>query len=336
MSSVNDLGIYQIGIETTMGTAVATTNRLISRGLIVTPNEPVFEPQAQLGYLLENPTSDSVALRSVDMKLSGDLTFEQILYVLSMAMKGLTSGTGANADKTWAFDPSYTADPALKSFTIQRRLSDGTTNWDEAIAYVMAKDFKVGGQIGQNATFEATLFGRPADTTATLTPTIGVPTVNFIPVSLFKVFIDSTYASLGATQVAASIYSFEFRFRSQAQPKFYVDGRADKSFTAHGLKRAGFDLDLDAEWTAAINAERAKAADRSIRYVRLQALGATLGSSQYEFRIDLACRYQTGLFDKETEREGNDALKLKLIGAFDSTNALAAKVNIVCGLTSLP
>lgn len=336
MSAVNDLGIYQIGLETTMGTPVTATNRLIARGLIVTPQEPVFQPEAQLGVLLENPTSDAIALRSCDLKMSGDLTFEQILYVLNMAMKGVTAGVGAAADKTWTFDPSYTADPSLNSFTIQRRLSDGATNWDEAIAYVMAKDFRIAGAIGENVTFEANLFGRPADTTVTLTPTISVPTVNFVPTSLFKVFIDNTYASIGSTQVSASIYSFEFRFRSQAQPKFYVDGRADKSFTAHGLKRAGFDLDLDAEWTTAINSERAKAADRSIRYVRLQALGASLGSSQYEFRLDMALRYQAGQFDKETEREGNDALKLKLIGAYDSTNALAAKAVVVCGLTSLP
>lgn len=336
MSSVKDLSIFQIGMETTMGTAIATTNRLISRGMVVTPQEPVFQPQAQLGVLLENPTSDTIALRSVDIKLDGDLTFEQCLYFFNMALKGVTSGSGAGADKTWTFDPGgYAADPGLKSFTLEKRVSDGTTNWDEQIAYVMARDFKVGGQIGQNATFEANLFGRPASTSATLTPTIGVPSVNFIPVSLFKVYIDNTYASLGATQVAASIYSFEARFRSQAQPKFYVDGRADKSFTAHGLKRAGFDLDLDAEWTAAIKTEQTKAADRSIRYVRLQALGATLGSSQYEFRLDMACRYQAGLFDVEGDREGNDSMKLKLIGALDSTNTFAFKAVVVNALGTI-
>lgn len=336
MSSVQDLGIYQIGRETTKGTVVATTNRLISRELIVTPVEPVFQPQVQLGILLENPTSDVVALRSAEIKMGGDLTFEQILYPLNMAMKGLTSASAASGAQVWVFDPSYTADPGLNSFTIERRLSDGTTNCDEEIAYCMATEFGIAGAIGQNATFDATLFGRPVDTAGTLTTAIGIPAVNFIPTSLFKVYVDDTFASIGTTQLSASIYDFGFKFRSQAQPKFYVDGRTDKSFTAHGLKRAGFDLEMGAEWTAAISSERAKAASRAIRYVRLKALGAAISSSFYTLTIDLACRYEKGLFDKETEREGNDALKLKLIGAYDSAAPLATKVTVINSLATLP
>jgi len=336
VSTVQDLGIYQIGREATKGTAVATTNRLISRGLIPTPQEPVFQPQAQLGLLLENPTSDTIALRSVEMKIDGDLTFEQILYPLNMCMKGLTSASAALGAQNWVFNPTYDADPLLNSFTIQLRKSDGVTNYDERIAYVMATEFGIAGAIGQNATFDCAMFGRPIESSQTLTPAIAIPTVNFIPTSLFKVFIDDTFASIGATQVSASIYDFAFRFRSQAQPKFYVDGRTDKSFTAHGLKRAGFNLELGAEWTTAIDNERAKAQSRALRYVRLQALGAAISSSFYTMNVDIAVRHEMGQFDKETEREGNDALKLKLIGGYDSAAPLAAKVTVINTLSTLP
>lgn len=336
MSATQDLGIYQIGRETTKGTPVATTNRLISRELIVTPVEPVFQPQAQLGVLLENPTSDTLAVRSAEVKFSGDLTFEQILYPLNMCMKGVTSASATSGAQLWDFNPTYTADPACHAFSLQRRLSDGVTNWDEGISYVMGTDFSIAGAIGQNATFECNAFGRPIDTAVALTGAIAVPTVNFVSTAMFKVYIDDTFASLGATQVSASIYDFAFKFRSQSLPKFYVDGRTDKSFTQHALKRAGFDLELGAEWTTAINSERAKAASRAIRYVRLSAIGGTAGSTVYTLNIDLALRYEQGQFDKETEREGNDASKLKFVGAYDSAAPLAAKLRVINMLATLP
>lgn len=335
MPAVKDLGITQLGKETTKGTPVATTTRWIGTSM-VNPEEPVFQPQVANGYLVKNKTSDSIATRMAKVHLESDLTFEQILHVLFMAVKDGGTGVGGGADKTWTFAPTYNADPAAAAFSMQRRMTDGSTNWDEGLSYVMAESFDISGNIGENAKIAADLFARPVDTAVALTGAIAVPTVNFVPTSLFKVYLDTTFGGIGGTQVAGSVISFAHHFEAMAQPKLYVDGRADLSFTSYGLKAADFTLDIDAEWNAAINGERAKAASRAIRYVRLQATGAALGASNYKITIDLACRHAEGQFDSDGDRDGNDKTTLKLIAANDTAAPLAAKYVVVNALAALP
>jgi hypothetical protein len=336
VTAVKDLRIYQLGVESTRGTAVATTTRWVG-GLEIIPQEPVFQPEVQLGVLVsDGATTDIIAQRHADVRLEADLTFEQILHVGMMSMKGAVTPTGAGADRTWVFNPTYLADPALNAFTLHRRLTNGTTNWDERIAYLMARSFSISGNIGENTKLEVDCFGRPVETGATLTAAIAIPTVNFVPVSLWKLYVDDTAGGIGGTQLSCNVVSFDFDFETMAQPKFYVTGQADKSFCDHGLKRARWGLSIVTEINAAIIAEQAKAASRAIRYVRLQAVGAALGGSNYSITIDAPFRYAMGMFDQAGDRDGNDTATLDLIPAYDSSTPLGAKLTVVNALTALP
>src|SRR3990167_9300927 len=118
-TTVKDLRVYQIGRETTKGTGVAATTRLVG-DLILRPLATVFIPQPQLGIMLENPTSDVIVQQMTELEWSGDLTYEQILHLLNMSLKGVITGAGAGADKTFTFTPVFTADNALNSFTVER------------------------------------------------------------------------------------------------------------------------------------------------------------------------------------------------------------------------
>jgi len=334
-SGVRDLGITQLGRETTKGTAVAATTRWV--GLTTfDPEEPRLYPQIQNGLLLQNKASAPIAKKMTRFTLEADLTFEQLLHVLNMCVMGLTTGTGAGADKTWTFNPSFAADPGLNSFTIQKRLTDGSTNWDERIAYAMGSSLEIGGAIGENAKLSMEGFGRPIELATAITPAIAVPTVNFVPVSLFKVYIDDTFAGLGTTQILGSLHGFRLRFDAMAQPKDYIDGRPDLSFSSHGVKAAYFTLELQGEFQAQIETERTKARSASKRYVRLEAVGPALGGSNYKITIDLCCGYEQGVFDSNGEREGNDAVTLSLVQDYDPTPPLAAKFTVVNALSSLP
>lgn len=334
-SAVRDLGITQLGRETTKGTPAAATTRWVGMTTF-TPDEPRLYPEIQNGLLLQNKASAPIAKKRTTFTLNADLTFEQILHVLNMCMMGLTSGTGAGSDKTWTFNPTFTADPGLNSFTIQKRLTDGATNWDERIAYAMGQSFEISGAIGENAKLTMEGFGRPIELSTAITTAIAVPTVNFVPTSLFKVYIDDTFAGIGTTQLLGTLYGFRFNFESMAQPKDYIDGRADLSFSSHGLKRAYYTLEIQGEFQAQLEAERAKARSASKRYVRLEAVGAALGSSNYKITIDLCCGHEQGVFDADGERDGNDTVTLSFVQDFDSAAPLAAKITVVNALSSLP
>lgn len=337
-TGVKDLRIAQLGVETTHGTAVPTTTRWIG-GLEIVPQEPVFSPEGQWGVLAPGATTDIIAQRHADVKLTADLTFEQILHVLHMSMKGgVTAATVGTTGKQYVYNPTYLADPALSSFTLHRRLTNGTTDWDERVAYMVARSFRISGNIGENAKIECDAFGRPVETGATLTAAIAVPTVNFVPVSMFKIYADATAGGIGGTQLSCDVVSFDFNFETSANPKFYITGAADKSFCDHGLKRADWGLQLVVEVNAATIAEQAFAASRAIRYVRLEAIGAAIpgGTAFYTITIDLPMRHRMGMFDQAGDRDGNDTMTFDYMAAYDNATPLGAKISVTNLLAALP
>lgn len=330
-SSVQALDIIQLGKESTHGTSVPATTRWMGSAM-VKPILQTFSPKGQIGVLLENPMgSDTVAQKRTDITFEADLTYEQILHVLMMCMKGGVTGTGASADKTWAFAPSYTADPALESFTMDYRKA-GSANWDEEITYVMGKSFEISGAIGEDAKLTCEAFGKSSSLGTAITGSIAVPTVNYVPAQLFKVYIDDTFGGLGGTQLSGDLVGFKFAFRSMAQPKQYL---GDIDLAQHGLKTAGFDLELQAEYDASIDTERTKARNRTRRYVRLEAVGAVLGGSNYKITIDAAMLHD-GEHAPDGDRDGNDTATMKLKADYDSTNSLAARVTVINALSTLP
>lgn len=333
-SGVRDLGITQLGRETTKGTPVVATTRWVGTTTL-DPDEPRLYPQMN-GLLLQNKASAPIAMKATNFTLQADLTFEQILHVLNATFMGLLTGTGAGADKTWTFNPTFTTDPALNAFTLQKRMTDGSTNWDERVSYAMGKSFEIGGAIGENCKLSMEGFGRPIELATAITGAISMPTVNFVPTSLWKIYIDDTFGGIGSTQLLGTLYGFKFNFGSMAQPKDYIDGRADLSFSSHGIKAGYFTLQLQGEFQAQIATEQTKARAAAQRFIRLEAVGAALGGSNYKITIDLCAGHEEGLFDSDGDRDGNDAVTLSFVQDYNIAAPLAAKITVVNALAALP
>lgn len=332
-AGVKDLRIYQAAREAAYGTPLATTNRLVG-DLEIVPQEEVIQPQPQIGVLLANPTTDIIVRRMAEARFSGELTYEQILYLLEASIDGNVTPTGGGADKTWAYTSLYTADPVLKSFSLHRRLTDGTTTWDEGIAYALVKDFKLSGAIGEVAKFESNWFGRPVDTSVVLTGAIAVPAVNFVSVADFKLYIDDSFANLGTTQFLGDLIGWDLNVEGIYQPKFYQDGRTDRSFSTHALKRQDYNASMQVEVNAQVIAERAKAASRALRYIRLVATGAALGGSNYKVQIDFIARHKMAQYDQAGDRDGNDTATMEFVSAYDSAQQLGIRFSIVNALAA--
>jgi len=336
-SDLRTLEIAQLGRESVKGSAVAQTTRWV--GVTnVSPDEPKFWARTQNGIMLPRSQRGTIATRMANVRFESDLTFEQILHVLNMGFAGLTTGTGGGADKTWQFTPSVSADPALNTFTLGYRKTDGTTNWDERIAYLFAKNWEISAAIGENAKIMAECVGRPVELATAITGAIGVPAVNYVPAALFKLYINDTFGAIGTTQKLGTLVSWRLAYTSPYQPKLYQDGLANRSFSAYGLKDADFSLEMQVEYTADILSEQQKADDDpgALRYIRLEAVGATLGGSAYEIEIDGAFEYEQGGFDVDGDRDGNGVVTLRLVGSYDNTNSLGLKVKVVNALAALP
>lgn len=333
MSSVKDLSIIQLGKEAVHGTVVPTTTRWIGEA-IVAPNEPRIMPAIANGRLIKNKAPGTVGMQETKVTLKADLTFEQLLHVLHMSLAGGITPTGTTA-KTWAFAPTFLADPAVNSFSLQYRKTDGVTNWDEGVGFLMANFFEIQGAFGADAQITVDCFGRAVDTSVALTAAVAVPSVNFVPTSLFKLYIDDAFAGLGSTLISDALTGFKFRFDSMMQPKQYIQGRKD--FSSASLKAANWELDPDFEWNAQIENEQAKARADALRFVRLEAIGPLIsGTDFYKITIDMVCQWDQGSFDVNGDNKGNDKTTPKLIQAYDSVGPLGFRITCVNTLAALP
>jgi len=335
-SNLETLSNMQLGREVTKGTGVAQTTRWIGAAQ-VTVDSPKFWPRVQNGIMVPRSQRGTIGSQLARIKLDSDLTFEQILYILNMGFVGLTTPSGAGADRTWQFTPSVIADPALNTYTLGYRKTDGTTNWDERITYAFAESWEISAAWGENAKISAELVGRPIEIGTAITGPVTVPSVNFVPAALFKVYIDSTFGALGTTQKLGTVVSFRLTYQSPYQAKFYLDGRTDLSFSSFGLKDADWALEIQTEFTADMLIEQQIADNNpgSLRYVRLEAVGPVLGASNYEIEIDAACEYEVGGFDVDGDRDGNGTCTLKMVGSYDTTNSLGLKIKAVNAMTTL-
>jgi hypothetical protein len=225
------LEITQFGREVTPGTAVAQTTRWVGQ-TNVDPDEPKNWARTQNGILFPRTQRGTIVQRAAKVHLESDLTFEQPLYILNMGMHALTTPTGAGADRTWQFTPSVTA-PTLNTFTMGYRKSDGTTNWDERIAYLFCESWEISANVGENAKISAECMGRPVELATAITGAIGVPSVNYVPSNLFKLYINDTFGAIGTTQKTCTIVSFRLSYTSPWRAAFYLDGRSDLSFCGH-------------------------------------------------------------------------------------------------------
>lgn len=337
-AAVDQLTQIQLGQEATgaRGTAVAQTTRWVGTG-IVENDEPKYWGRAQNGLMIPRSQRGTIGSRKARLTLDGDLTFEQACHILNMGMCRVVTGSGGGADKTFQFTPSVSADPVIQTFTVGYRKTDGTTSWDERITYLFAESWEISAALGENAKIKAECVGRPVELATAITGAVPVPSVNYIPTALFKVYINDTFGALGTTQKLGTVIGFSLKYNGPYQPKDYIEGRSDRSFSSHSLKDSDYSLEIQTEFTADMLLEQQKADDEpgALRYIRIDAVGPSLGGSNYQLQIDGAFEYEQAGFNIDGSRDGNGTCTLKLVGSYDVTNSLGLKIKSVNAMATL-
>lgn len=321
---------YQWGKEATRGTAVPATSKIAVGTIDFDPLDAVHRPALAKGVLLRNPGNETVITRGTGLAVpETELIYDQIQNFLS-SLKGGVTPVGAGADKTWTFAPSLTADPAPDSWTIERRLSDGTNFIDNEWAYCLWSELKFLYQIDRPLMLSATGFGRRVQS-STLTAALSLPTVEIPPTALAQVWIDSTWAALGTTQVTGQVLKAEITIKTGLKPKLTFDGRADLDFTTYvfDAKERG----IDATMTMMVKAssgqyatEKTAAEAQTLRAMRFKVLGTVVGASNREFSLDMLLKHEKGSLFMVGQEDGQDIFDSVLVEATDATNWLSAKV----------
>ena len=240
----------QIGQETVRGTSVAADAILLGR-LTMTPTPNWYKPQdEERNSLALNHRLTNVGQQN-NLSYEGSLTFEQVGHWLSMGVGALTtsqpdSGGSPNVYEH-TFEPTLSALAAQKAYTVEY----GDNQQEYESAFMMAAALEFSYAIGEPWQISADLFARfPSKSTFTgaLTP----PTVEDVIGQKTKVYIDSSWANLGNTQVSSTLINAKVGGNTGLVPTRYSDGDLEFSDVAENPWASQVEL-MFKEWKSYAN-----------------------------------------------------------------------------------
>lgn len=294
-NAIPQLDMYQLGKEVTYGSAVAQTRRFRAFELHwndLAGQRSYVPPYriGRMGKVTDTPTITRTGL--ADSSFVTDLSFEDVLWPLLNFKGGVVASaekTVGQNDREWIFqnDPN-TADPLPDAYTLARRFSDGTTNWDRTVPGVIVSGFEISAD-GDGDVMKMTVnFWGRASTTTAITGGLSLSTpFNKVPALKATIGINDTWAAmdvLGAaptygvgTTISTTIKSFTYRMDTGLSPALFIgDGRTDPAKHRPGPR--GAELEFNAEFNANVNTEITKAETGAKRYIRLLIEGDRIGT----------------------------------------------------------
>jgi hypothetical protein len=324
MATVKQLRTFQWGRETTRGTAVPATSKIGLENMDMEPIDSVIRPQFLVGKLHRYPGgNETVIKRGTTWSIpETPVIYDQLQHILSMSVKGGVTATGAPSVYTWDFSRSITADPAPDAWTIERRLTDGTTPRDHEWSYCLASEIGFHYRLDQPLRVHVNGFARRVQA-STLTAALTLP-VTEVPSSHAACYIDSTWAALGTTPIVAQVLSADVVFKTGLIPFDTLDGRSDLDFSTYVFDGAetGLDVELTLLSAGQFPTEKTAAEAQTLRAIRLQVLG----SASRELTLDMLVKHEMGSLFKVDEQNSQDIFTMKLVDSDDSTNMFRAKV----------
>ena len=241
-----------------------------------------------------------------------DGTYEQCLVLLAMALG--TVSPGAGPPYLWTFDlPDVVGD--LNAFSLWT--VEYTDGGDQVIRAedVFAKSLTISGEAGQGWIFEAELDGGETTIPAAVSASPALDdTVTPIRMAETTLWVDTTYAGIGVTQVEELI-SFtwkieELQHSKQFAGSLYPNGRGNAKYK--------LSLELILEMEAAEAHTFANALLATTQYA-VQVKGLVDAN---DF-IKLDGMYIVEEISTLDDRDGNNTIKISLLGEKDSADNTA-------------
>lgn len=330
VAPIHVLDLAQVGIEATRGTLVAAT-----RILDMDPGGAVLKRSATV-IRVRNAGSLATSHRSypgrdiISIEVAGTWTYNWAPWWFNHFLGPLAAGTGATADKLWAFTSTEISDTAdnLKSSSWEVSGKD-TRPGEYKVAGVMGQKLSLSIKQDQPWTYKATLIGQVVTIAAKTGALSAAATITDVLGTLTKVYID-TSSAFGTTQRAGAVVSADIDITVGTNPRYTLDGQRNPfrmAVTGNRQISAKLVVEYDAqtEYTAA----HAGTAKR----VRIKATGPTLGASTYICQLDLPGTWDSHEFGDD---DGVVTEQMTLTGQYDTTPASDIAAQIVTDSATLP
>ena len=287
------LSKLQYGVESTRGTAVAST-RVLAAAPKAVPLDRVWTPLKSYNgskAQYNRKRNDSYLVRdAITFDAENPLYFQALPMFHQCSLDGTITPaevTSLQSDYRWDVAPSFTA--ANDPDTITLELGDDVQAYE--VEYVMFDRLKIAGQIPADGsaapvTGEFGYFGRqltPTTFTAAQTVHSGLEYMN---AKLARIYSDTSWAGVGGTELTSVLRGFELEVRTGNEPKFF--GSANKYFSSYGEGLIGATLTLDLEGNSTADGLFDLYQAGTERALKLVINGSQIGSgTTYQYAVSL-------------------------------------------------
>lgn len=324
------LGTVQWAREATRGTDLPATSVMIAEEFSFTSASVIQRPNTARGLLIRNRGHETATLYQGEWSASGPVNYEQLQHWLCM-IENVATPTGPSP-YVWTHTRNPAANASPAAFTIERRETDGTTPIVQAAHYCMLTRLLLSGAgPDELVRFEAEGFSRRIQTGEAFTAALTMPTPEFPPFALCKVYINDTWANIGTTQVSNQVIAWSVEHTTGVFPRVTADGRTDLDFNTHDINsgEVGINASITCLLGAQYTTEVAAAAAGTLRAVRIEINGS--GSRQLQ--IDFLAKYEQPEIPEFGDDNGGRTVVLNLVESTDGTNFLRYKLtNLVATL----
>lgn len=333
MPTIVPFRLAQRGKETVRGDAVAASARWIGN-LVLKEDDKYWRPSAPYGVLTDYYSPGIQVAKGATLSYEPEAcTFEEIIDFLIMGLKGGVTPTGGGADKTWTFTHSPTADPVPTTFTVEGVRADGSSDFEREVEYVFATELGFSGAIDDVWKLRTSMVGRQS-ADSTKTGALGVPTLEQALFNKTRLYIDSTWAGLGGTEIVGQLTAFDLAIKTGLFPG--PPRGSDGLFSAYHFGPISFDFTATVEFNTTINAERAYRKTPTRRFVRLETVGSLISSLNKKIQFNFAgVHMEDSIAGDDSDREGQDTVELHLHSVYDPTGAADIQAVVINALAAL-
>lgn len=329
---IHAISLPQWGLETNLApgapsAAVAATKKMAVKDFLIKPTDTVIRDQILKGLAIANRGNEIIGERGTDWEVpETPLVFNEFHYWEGMAIVGPTkSGAGPFI---WTATHTPATIQAHHLRTIELGLGDGTNTLDWEIPACFLKEIEIIGAANSPVRFRASGSGRRLQT-STRTGALSLPVIQEVPMALTKVYIDSTWANLGTTQVSGQVVGWRWKLNTGLMQQMTADARSDQDFTVVILNPDELKWECEIDIKANLNTgqwqtEKTAAEALTLRAIRIQA--DITGVEADQLKLDGLFKYTAGSVFPNDRNNGEVLCKLSLEAATDDTNTFAMVV----------
>jgi hypothetical protein len=313
---------YGKELKTAHGTPVAATKILLGDIFPVATDRKIQFPEDALGVRMKSMREIVYQYLAQGTLKASNGYFQMLPLLFSCGMKGDVTAvetTPAQSDYLWTFTPGLAATNTPDSLTIE--YGDNVQAFRSE--YAMFQRLKFTGAIAQGqgdspVAIEGEWFARQLAKNA-FTGALSLPVVEPMNAKTARLYVDTTWAGVGATEQANSLRKFDVEILTGVHPKFL--GAADKFFTIHGEGDFEFKAILDLEGTDLASAIRDAKDAGTLAVVRLTVTGAQIGTgTPHKLTLDLGGFWED-VKPLASEDRGSNITQAVLHGTYDPTGA---------------